>query len=89
MFSGCTNLTSIKIGYTGAFSTTYSNDWLKDVAPSGTLYYNGSDITRGTYAIPDGWNVKSHGKRNAYIETDGQSYIDLGFVPTSEFRFEA
>lgn len=35
------------------------------------------------------WAKSEPPASTAYIETDGQSYMDLGFVPTSEFRFEA
>ena len=57
MFGGCSSLTSIKLGYVGDFSTTYFNNWVKNTSSKGTFYYNGSDTTRGTSAIPNGWNV--------------------------------
>ena len=62
MFSGCSNLNTIKLGYTGNFadapSDAFSN-WVSGVASTGTFYYNGSDTTTGTSAIPTGWTVVS------------------------------
>ena len=57
MFFGCSNLNTIKLGYTGSFSTTYFNNWVNGVASEGTFYYNGSDTTTGESAIPTGWTV--------------------------------
>lgn len=57
MFRGCTNLNTITLGYTGNFSTTYFNGWVNGVAASGTFYYNGSDTTTGTSAIPENWTI--------------------------------
>ena len=59
MFDGCSSLNTIKIAYTGSFSTTYFNNWVNGVAASGTFYYNGSDTTTGVSAIPTGWTVQS------------------------------
>ena len=58
MFQGCTNLSSIKLNYTGNFNSTYFNNWVSNVAQSGNFYYNGSDTTHGTSAIPTNWNIK-------------------------------
>jgi hypothetical protein len=58
MFCGCSSLNSIRIGYTGNFSTTYFNDWVDGVSSTGEFYYSGSDATTGTSAIPSGWTVK-------------------------------
>lgn len=57
MFNGCSNLSEIKIGYTGNFNTSF-NSWVNNVGASGTFYYNGSDTTRGTSAIPTGWTIQ-------------------------------
>ena len=60
MFYGCTNLNEIKIAYTGTFSEAPSYAfwaWVQGVSASGTFYYNGSDTTTGSSAIPTGWNV--------------------------------
>ena len=62
MFNGCSSLNSIKIDYTGNFSgtgvpTNAFYYWAYNVSASGTLYYNGSDRTTGTNAIPTNWNV--------------------------------
>ena len=59
MFNSCSSLSEIKIAYTGNFSSSYFSGWVDGVAASGTFYYNGSDTTRGTSAIPNGWNVQS------------------------------
>lgn len=57
MFKGCSSLSEITTMYVGNFSTTYFNDWVDGVAASGTFYYNGSDTTTGSSAIPTGWTV--------------------------------
>lgn len=62
MFYGCYSLNSIKIGYTGTFGEAPSNAftiWVNGVAASGTFYYNGSDTTSGSSAIPTGWTVQT------------------------------
>ena len=62
MFNGCSSLTSVKIYYTGAFATTTSGttgNWMTGVNTTGTLYYRGSDRTKGVSAIPTNWSVSS------------------------------
>ena len=56
MFSDCTSLNEIKLEYIGKFSS-YFNNWVNGVSSTGNLYYNGSDTTVGTSAIPSGWKV--------------------------------
>ena len=65
MFDGCSSLDSIKLGYEGNFSATDFKNWVNSIKSSGTLYYNGSDTTRGVNAIPSGWNVVRD-KRDRY-----------------------
>ena len=57
MFDGCSNLSEIKLDYTGNFSQTYFSNWVNGVAATGTFYYNGSDTNRGVSAIPTGWTI--------------------------------
>ena len=57
MFQDCYNLNTIKLSYTGDFSANYFSNWVSGVASTGTFYYNGSDTTTGTSAIPEGWTV--------------------------------
>ena len=60
MFENCSNLNTITLGYTGNFADapTYAfSGWVYGVASTGTFYYNGSDTTIGTSAIPSGWTV--------------------------------
>ena len=48
------------MGYTGNFADAPTNAfdrWVDGVASTGTFYYNGSDTTTGTSAIPTGWTV--------------------------------
>lgn len=59
MFDGCTNLNEIKLlQYRGTFDTTHFNNWVRDVAASGTFIWNGTDTTTGDYAIPSGWTIQ-------------------------------
>lgn len=59
MFRGCSSLNSIKLSYTGDFSTDYFFNWVNNVSSTGNFYYNGSDTTRGSSAIPQNWAVQS------------------------------
>ena len=64
MFYRCRSLNTIKIAYTGNFSgdgvpENAFTTWVDGVASTGTFYYNGSDTTRGTYAIPENWTIQS------------------------------
>ncbi len=58
MFNGCSSLNEIKLGYTGDFTIECFNNWVANVAKSGTLSYSGKDTKFGTSAIPVGWTVK-------------------------------
>lgn len=57
MFSNCLSLNYIKLNYTGTFSTSYFSIWVLNVSDTGDFYYNGTDITTGSYAIPEEWTV--------------------------------
>ena len=62
MFDGCSSLNEIRtewtFGFGGAASTSnVFKDWVKGVAASGTFYYDGTDTSTGTSAIPTGWTV--------------------------------
>ena len=59
LYDGCSSLTEIKIHYTGSFGGERTSGWVNGVASSGTIYYNGSDTTRGTNAIPNNWTVST------------------------------
>lgn len=57
MFEGCSSLFSVKILYTGNFTDTTDafNSWLLNTPSYALIYYNGSDTTTGSSAIPTGW----------------------------------
>ena len=57
MFNVDYMMNEVKIGYTGNFDSTYFNEWLASTSGTGTFYYNGSDTTRGSSAIPYDWVV--------------------------------
>ena len=61
MFQGCTNLNYIKAMFTTTPSTTYTSNWVSNVAASGTYVKNSaaSYTTRGASAIPNGWTVET------------------------------
>ena len=59
MFQGCSKMNSIKIAYTGAVKETPTSafdNWVTDVAESGTFYYKGSD-TLENFGFPSGWVI--------------------------------
>ena len=61
MFSGCSNLASVTCWATYRANASDTEDWLLDVAASGTFYAptNGvfNELARGASAIPVNWNV--------------------------------
>ena len=60
MFNGCTNLNYIKAMFTTTPSTTYTQNWVKGVASTGTFVKNSAatwDVT-GIHGIPTGWTVE-------------------------------
>lgn len=61
MFSGCSSLNYIKAMFTTTPSTTYTNNWVKGVASTGTFVKNSAatwDVT-GSNGIPTGWTVQT------------------------------
>ena len=58
MFSYCSFLHSVKIGYKGNFTIDYFYNWIEMVTipekpnEEYVFYYNGTDTTRGKSAIP-------------------------------------
>ena len=54
MFSDCTSLTEITLN--GEFNSSYANNWVRNVSPSGNFYNNSDlDIPVGVNGIPAGW----------------------------------
>ena len=60
LFYGCSSLKEIKLGYTGDFNSSYFINWVSGVNTVGTLYYNGTDTTKGVNAIPTNWTVRGY-----------------------------
>ena len=60
MFNGCTNLNYIKAMFTTTPSTTYTQNWVKGVAASGTFVKNSAATwtTTGVNGVPNGWTVQ-------------------------------
>ena len=58
MFSGCTSLNNISVAFSST-STSYSKDWVKDVASNGTFTCPAGLSGTGLYKIPNGWTVKN------------------------------
>ena len=58
MFDSCTSLNTVKV-YARDISASYcTEDWLKNVAQSGTFYnYNNANFSRGEDGIPTGWTI--------------------------------
>lgn len=88
LFNGCSNLNEIKLDYTGNFGTGTWTDWVNGVAASGTFYYNGSDTTVGTNAIPSGWTVSTFTppwEYKNYINTN-IAEMNTGVIPTTDTK---
>ena len=59
MFSGCTNLTEIKVSAPSWSSDDATSAWVKDVAPTGTFICPKTlALEYGEDRIPEGWEVK-------------------------------
>ena len=61
MFSSCTSLNYIKAMFTATPSTTYTTNWVKNVAATGTFVKNSAaewDVT-GVNGVPEGWTVQT------------------------------
>lgn len=61
MFTSCTSLNYIKAMFTTTPSSTYTQNWVQNVAASGTFVKNTSanwDVS-GNYGVPSGWTVQT------------------------------
>ena len=61
MFYGCSKLNYIKAMFTTTPSSTYTSNWVRGVASSGTFIKskNATWSVTGTYGIPSGWTVQT------------------------------
>ena len=77
MFQGCTNLNYIKCLATTGFDTSKClEDWVKNVAPSGTFVKDASTSwSTGASGIPSGW-VPANQPAAPFIACDGE-YITI------------
>jgi len=62
MFLNCTHLTEVHALFTTEPSDTYTQNWLRNVAATGTFYKSPSatwdqTITRGISTVPAGWTI--------------------------------
>ena len=60
MFNGCTNLNYIKAMFTTTPSSSYTNNWVKNVASSGTFVKNSAATwnVSGVNGVPTGWTIE-------------------------------
>lgn len=60
MFNGCTQLNYIKAMFTTTPSTSYTRNWVQDVAATGTFVKNANATwtTTGVNGVPTGWAVE-------------------------------
>ena len=90
LFNGCTSLNYIKAIFTTTPSTTYTNNWVKNVAANGT-FVKSQDAqwsVTGDHGIPTNWNTYINNEYEvvrqynlADVATSG-SYNDLTDTPT-------
>lgn len=61
MFRECTRLKYIKAMFTTTPSTTYTNNWVRSVASTGTFVknVNATWTTTGNNGVPSGWDVQT------------------------------
>ena len=77
MFSGCTSLSYIKALFTTTPSSSYTDNWVNGVAPTGTFVKSAAatwNVT-GNSGVPTGWTVMT--EREAYL-ANGHAFVDLG-----------
>lgn len=62
MFSGCTQLQYIYAKFTTTPSSSYTENWMQGVSPTGTFIKNveASWNVVGVYGIPENWEVKTN-----------------------------
>lgn len=80
MFSGCTGLKSVKLGYTGAYSSDYFNNWMSGVTSTGELIYGG-----GTgFTLPSNWTSSTnYFQPITFTATQANSTINIGTLAYS------
>ena len=89
MFNKCSNLNYIKIGYTGDIMGISFNNWVEQVADSGTFVYKGTYRDYGASAIPKDdthkWIVldSEYLKFTAKANNSSVAYSKTGTVDTS------
>ena len=60
IFQNCSKLNDVWVAFTNNFDPSWTTRaWLDGTASTGTLHYNGSDTSRGSGAIPNGWIVQT------------------------------
>ena len=59
MFKGCVNLSKLYIPNVSTWNTSYTNNWVNNVAATGTVLRINEDVTIpvGTSGIPSGWTT--------------------------------
>lgn len=98
MFSGCSSLDYLKIGYTGNFPETegigqYTDNWVEGVSDTGKIIYNGSATTHSDDALPTGWAVEKSPTPQGTIEITCPSTESFGenyeYVDNHPYQFVA
>lgn len=79
MFDGCSSLNYIKALFTTtpSPSNTYTRNWVRGVAPTGTFVKSAAatwNVT-GANGVPTGWTAMT--EREAYL-ANGHAFVDLG-----------
>ena len=77
MFQGCASLNYIKALFTTTPSTSYTNNWVSGVAPTGTFVKSAAATWNetGNNGVPTGWTAMT--EREAYL-ANGHAFVDLG-----------
>ena len=91
MFTKCSSLSYVKVGFsTFNNSTEYTNDWLNEVASSGSFYGPANfERENGVSYVPEGWTLYKGGKEDkpeeevkkitlSYTLSDNSSEITQG-----------
>ena len=89
MFAGCTSLAMIEVKFTEWSPATATNNWVSNVAASGTFTCptdlgTDSTITRGVSNCPTGWSVNNVIFKD-YINTN-VAEMNTGHIPTVNTR---
>ena len=86
MFANCTSLNYIKANFTTTPSSTYTNNWVNNVAPTGTFVknINATWNVTGNNGVPTGWKIGSAVPEPDSWMDNPNNYLSFKFVTNGQ-----